>query len=242
MEDNAGITCSRSTFFEYKPFYTEEPTERKKQSCLGIVCQNAHTKLEGINIYRKLEKLSPIISASEYLKSQKAKDLDHALYPGRTSKKRVNYYVFETLLESYVKDGNTNSYTRTTRVDKNEPVCDVYSDFISSGERYLYHRSIVKNIKSVLPKIRKSFTGKYIEMDFSQNIALKPKDEVQTAHFSGKQHSVHCSIVIDEDDVLPYVYHLIDDTGHDPSFVDDVLNNIFFSLADSKRNNNIKKR
>ena len=64
-------------------------------------------------------------------------------------------------------------------------------------------------------------------MDFSQNIALMPKDEVQSAHFSGKQQSLHCSIVIDETDVVSYDYHLSDDTGHDPSFVDEVLNDIF---------------
>ena len=64
-------------------------------------------------------------------------------------------------------------------------------------------------------------------MDFSQNIALKTKDEVQTAHFSEKQQSLHCSIVIDENDVLSYVYHLSHETGHDPTFVDEVLNDIF---------------
>ena len=64
-------------------------------------------------------------------------------------------------------------------------------------------------------------------MDFSQNIALKTKNEVQTAHFSGKQQSLHCSIVIDENDASSYVYHLNDDTGHEPSFVDEVLNDIF---------------
>ena len=64
-------------------------------------------------------------------------------------------------------------------------------------------------------------------MDSSQNIAFKTKDEVQTVHFSGKQHSLHCIIVIDENDALSYVYHLSDDTGHDPIFVDETLNDIF---------------
>ena len=99
------IICSRSTFFKFKPFYIEQPTEREKQSCLCIVCQNAHTKLEGINTFRRMEKLRPIVSASEYLLSQKSEDLDPSLYPERTSKKKVNYYVFETVLEKYVKDG-----------------------------------------------------------------------------------------------------------------------------------------
>ena len=112
------IICSRSTFFKFKPFYIEQPTEREKQSCLCIVCQNAHTKLEGINTFRRMEKLRPIVSASEYLLSQKSEDLDPPLYPERTSKKKVNYYVFETVLEKYVKDGKEKSYTITTRVDK----------------------------------------------------------------------------------------------------------------------------
>jgi len=45
----------------------KEPTEREKQSCLCSVCQNAHTKLEGINTFRRIEKLAAITSASEYL-------------------------------------------------------------------------------------------------------------------------------------------------------------------------------
>ena len=63
------INCSRSTFVKYRPFYIEVPTEREKQSCLCIVCQNAHTKLRGINTFRKLEKLPPIYSVTAYLKS-----------------------------------------------------------------------------------------------------------------------------------------------------------------------------
>ena len=130
-------------------------------------------------------------------------------------------------MQDYVKEGATKTYTRATRVDKNESVCDIYDDYVASGECYLYYRSIVDNIKAVLPKIRESFTGKYIEMDFSQDIALKTKDEDQTAQFSGKQQFLHCSIVIDGNDALSYVYRLSDDTGHDPTFVDEVLNDIF---------------
>ena len=122
-----------------------------------------------------MEKLRPIVSASEYLLSQKSEDLDPSLYPEHTSKKKVNCYVFETVLEKYVKDGKEKSYTRTMRVDKNNQVCEIYSEFISSGDHYLYDRSIIDNIKTVPPKLRNNFTGKYIEMDFSQNIAFDAK-------------------------------------------------------------------
>ena len=45
---------------------------------------------------------------------------------------------------------------------------------------------------AVLPMIRESFPGKYIELDFSENLALKPKHEVQDVHFSGKHYLLHC--------------------------------------------------
>ena len=77
----------------------------------------------------------------------------------------------------------TKTYTRANRVDKNESVCNIYADLVASGERYLYHQSTVDNIKAVLPKMLESFTGKYIKMDFPQNILLKTKDEGQTTHF-----------------------------------------------------------
>ena len=95
----------------------------------------------------------------------------------------MNYYVFESALESYGKEGVTKTYTRANRVDKNESVCNIYADLAASGERYLYHQSTADNIKVVLRKILEIFTGKYIKMDFPQNILLKTKDEVQTTHF-----------------------------------------------------------
>ena len=92
-----------------------------------------HTQLRGINTFRKLEKLHSIDSVTEYLKAQK--DSDATSYPERTSTKSVNYHVFESVLESYVKLGVTNTYTRTTRVDKNKPVSELYEDFVGDGQR-----------------------------------------------------------------------------------------------------------
>ena len=65
-------------------------------------------------------------------------------------------------------------------------------------------------------------------MDFSENIAIKTKSEVQEAHFSGKQYALHCNIV--QPNEVKFVYHLSDDTTHDPSFVQQVLENIFYRL------------
>ena len=67
----------------------------------------------------------------------------------------------------------------------------------------------------------------YIEFDFSENLARKPKFEVQEAHFSGKQYTLHCGMV--EPRETKYVYHLCDDTTHDETFVHFVVANIFES-------------
>ena len=37
-------------------------------------------------------------------------------------------------------------------------------------------------------------------MDYSQNIALKPKHEVQSAHFSGKEQTLHCTVLAERVD------------------------------------------
>ena len=66
-------------------------------------------------------------------------------------------------------------------------------------------------------------------MDFSENLAMKPKFEVQDAHFSGKQYSLHCSIV--EPGTQKYFYHLSDDTTHDLEFVHELFVDLFDKLS-----------
>ena len=96
---------------------------------------------------------------------------------------------------------------------------------LDRGESHLQYRFHVDNIAAVLPMIRESSSGKYIELDFSKNLALKPKHKVQDAHFSGKQYSLRRSSV--EPYENKYVYHLSDDTNHDLVFLNEVLEDIF---------------
>ena len=71
---------------------------------------------------------------------------------------------------------------------------------ISIKDGYLKHRSPVDNISNVFSIIKESFQGTYIGLDFSENISIKPKFEVQEAHFYGKQFTLHCSIFEPDDD------------------------------------------
>ena len=133
-------------------------------------------------------------------------------YPESLDKKEINYYIFGRTNETYIKDGDTKEYARTARIEKKEPVYEIIRCLISSSDNYLRHRSHVDNISKVLPLIRESFEGRYIELDFSENISMKPKYEVQDAHFSGKKFALHCSIV--EPGEEKYVYNLSVDATH----------------------------
>ena len=124
------ILGSLSTFLRYKPLYITLPSEREKESCLCIKCQNFHLLLQGINTYRCTQNLSKHYSVTEFLNS-------------------------EPRMTSY-----------------NFPECND-----------------TKKISNFI------FSGKYIQLDCSENLVLKPKHEVQDAHFSGKKYSLHCSIV-----------------------------------------------
>ena len=104
--------------------------------------------------------------------------------------------------------------------------------------KYLKYRSHVKNILTHFSIIKETFQGQYIELDFSENLAMKPKLEVQKAHFSGKQYTLHCGIV--EPGETKYVYHLWDDTTHDAAFVHFLLEDIFESR--NIRNGNVLKK
>ena len=115
-------------------------------------------------------------------------------YPEYEVIKIVNYYLYEKKVEQYFnKDGQKVEYTRTARVDKRDTVSSVVGQLMKNAENYLQHRSYVNNSVTVLPLIRESFKGHYIELDFSENLAFKPKVELQQAHFSGKQFTLHCA-------------------------------------------------
>ena len=51
-------------------------------------------------------------------------------------------------------------------------------------------------------------------MDYFQNIKLTEKNQVQSAHFSGKQQTLHDSLMQNKGH-HDYVHHLSNDTNHD---------------------------
>ena len=220
----SGSNCSLSTFYKFKPIYISSPSEREKETCLCMKCTNIHYLLDSVNRYRKGLRLKQYESASNYLQEIEHGNEDHFPEQIETTK-TLKYSYFATRKETYLRDGKEIGYTRTARQDKTDVVSNIVKLLLETGPVYLKHRSHVDNISSVFPIIKETFAGRYIELDFSENIAITPKSEVQDAHFSGKQYSLHCSIVIPGEN--KYVYHLSDDKRHDATFVHEVLVDIF---------------
>ena len=135
------------------------------------------------------------------------------------------YYEYKRIEESDIgKSGKKMEYTRTARVDLCEYVCQLVDKLRGLSEKYLKHRTYVDNCTTVFPFLKESYSSKFIELGFSQNLSLRPKDEVQSAHFSGKQFILHCAIV--EPVQYRYHYHISDNTKYDPFFVDYVVRHI----------------
>ena len=82
------------------------------------------------------------------------------------------------------------------------------------AKKYVIHRFLVATDKVFWSKFIANYRFPVLTLGYSENIALKPKFEVQAAHFSGRQHTLHCC-VMESDGVNNYVYHLSDDTTHD---------------------------
>ena len=175
-----------------KPLYCLKPSEKEKQSCLCLNCLNPHVIWKSINGYRISHNLVAHDSLTTYLIELEAgKRFDEM-----DANNNCKYYEYRRVEESYIgKNGERFEYTRTARVDITEPVHMLVAKLLGLSKKYLRHRTYVDNCTCVFPLSKESYTGKFIELDFSQNLSLRPKDEVQSAHFSGRQFTLYCAIV-----------------------------------------------
>ena len=119
--------------------------------------------------------------------------------------------------EYFNKSGEKKSYERITRVDyHNVPLIELYEILLGMGRGYLKHRHSVATDKVYWQKFLEQTDKHVIWMDYSQNINLTPKYEVQSAHFSGRQHTLHDALIRSPaSKEFKYVYYIGDDTNQD---------------------------
>ena len=114
----------------------------------------------------------------------------------------------------YNNSGEKVSYVRTARVDKTANLPFIYDLLLSLAKKYIIHRYFVGIGNVFWSRFTFNYEFPVLTFDYSENITLKPKHEAQSAHFSGRQHTLHCC-VMGNNGINTYLYHLSDDTNHD---------------------------
>ena len=133
--------------------------------------QNIHLFLQVINTYRGTQNLSKHDSVTEFLNSEPPINSNNL--PECNDTKDISYYMFETKSESSRTNGRVTEHSRTARVDKKEKVCEIVKNLLNRGENFLGRPYHLDDIAAVSPMIREIFSGKYTELDFPENLALK---------------------------------------------------------------------
>ena len=106
------VHCSFSTFFKYKPIYITPLTEREKETCLCIKCQNAHLLLRVVKTYYDLKNLMKYSPVTQCIKNDRKKDVKN--FPESDDTKEI-IYVFETKVEYFTKNGKTAQHVLLKR-------------------------------------------------------------------------------------------------------------------------------
>ena len=240
------LTMSPALFYRCKPFYISPATEREMESCLCAKCLNPHALYNTLR--RHIKSLPP--SLSEYLTStftcsqdptinfpkieclrgeckNNCRITDESTKEMECWEKRVSYYQFGTVQETYYNiEGEKKHYDRTARIDyKDKDLRSVYNLFQESARDYLLHRYHTLLDKVHWERYLNETDSAVIWMDYSQNIKLVEKNQSQSAHFSGKQQTLHDTLIVHKG-VKKYIYHLSDDTNHDSVMTMEILKTI----------------
>ena len=219
---------SLTMFYQLKPFYICVPTDREKESCLCIDCLNMHNLLNVLHQHRPDVFVGTSVSKffsckfsciNDYNLSFPTVECINSLCKKKCTlntgdltldiKKLHSFYLFERVPTTYYNlPGKEVTYIQTTRVDKKETLSEVYDRLRNQAHNYMIHRHAVVSDKVFWSY----FPYSYIHLDYGENIALQPKFEAQSAHFSGKQQMLH-NIVNEHVNGRSYIYHLSDDTN-----------------------------
>ena len=148
-----------------------------------------HLRLDGVNNFRKTIKLPFHTSVTVFVLNCQVlyhSFIDSAThdqiikeFPESTSNKEVSFYLFEIKEEYSYKNGIKICTTELQELTIKK-VSKIVRMLLVQSSVYFRHRW------KVLPLIKEAFNGRYIELVFSENLAMKGKFEAQDAHFSGK--------------------------------------------------------
>ena len=115
---------------------------------------------------------------------------------------------------------------KTEKVSYEMSFKDAYYMMIATKKLYTMHK-YVYNDTFHCPNILSTTTdiGEIYHLDYSENIAQQYKYEPQSAHFSKRQFSLHCTVK-HTPTLNEYIYHLSDEMRHDHVFTTTVLRHL----------------
>ena len=96
--------------------------------------------------------------------------------------------------------GKPVEYTRCARTELKALLNDMQRLLIEGGIGYLQHCFFVSLDKAFWLRFKSECLCPIIHIDYSENIQLTPKNEVQSAHYSGRQHTLHCSVLFNNNE------------------------------------------
>jgi hypothetical protein len=253
LEDD-GISISYTAVLKYRPFYVLQGSDREKQSCLCKFCLNLRLKFNEMmkrlnDKSKKIDSITKYFSNSCNCEPSETGFLKLSCIEGSCNSCSLNpvFVVddfkdiqtpikFHLYVQQYnaktSKKGEKKTGKRTVRKEFVEVFQKFKQDFDKNLEKYLLHRFEIKNDqhhwKNILENPK---CGTIFHQDFSENLSASPKFEPQDAHFSGKQTSLHCTVV-HKDGQTRYAYHISSDKGHDFAFTESVSRDLLSYYKD----------
>ena len=145
-----------------------------------------------------------------------------------------NYYVFEKIKTSaYSREGKPFEYERIARVNISATLKELDQKLLECAKDYLEHRYHVAADKVFWKEFCAVSDNNIFTVDYSENINLKPKKEVQSAHFSGQKHTLHCC-VHQKGDKIDDVNHLSDDTNHNNVMTAKIIEDLIINKVEEE--------
>ena len=236
LKENPDAKASPSLYYRCKPFYISPANIREMEGCLCAKCLNPHSLYDCLRKHINNFPLSLTQYLTEGFECTEQRDIN---YPKlkcieckcengckirNESKKGYDWdkkvsYVFEKKTETYYnRQGKKKEYKRMARQDSHDvPLGDVYKLLQGCAKEYLQQRYHVSVDRVYWAKYLAETDKHVVWLDYSMNISLTPKLEVQSSHYSGKQHTLHDTLIHypGTEDTYKYIYHLSDDTNHD---------------------------
>ena len=115
---------------------------------------------------------------------------------------QVKFHQWEISKESYVgKDGNKKISSRWVQVEKKSNVPDLVENVAETMEKFtghLFRASYQQMMENMLIE-ELPMDQAMVVMDFSENIALVPQDEIESAHRTTKQVTLHPLYIVRHD-------------------------------------------